>query len=195
MIEIKIWSDFACPCCYNGETRLKKAIHELGIADKVDIIYKAFELDAAADGKPSATADAHRLMKLAERRYNQETTENLNEALFQAYFADGRDLSDREVLADIALEVGMDPEEVKVVLDSDRYMDAVHSDELEAYSLGVRGVPYFVINGTYVIPGALQVEDFKDALRKELNRGAAGEPVRWKRPHICSANGCVLIYV
>lgn len=239
MIEIKIWSDFACPFCYIGETRLNQAINELGVADKVNVTYKAFELDPSApkdvrsatidrfaykyrisreeaekrvqeisdlgndlgldfqyaDAQYSNTADAHRLMKLAERRYDSETADRLNDLLFRAYFTEGRVLADHAVLTEIATEAGMDAEEVKVVLDSDRYIDAVRSDEHEAHLLGVRGVPYFVINGTYAIPGALQVEDFKDALVKEINRGAAAEPVRWNRPHICGPDGCLLIYV
>lgn len=45
MTTIEIWSDFACPFCYAGEAQLNRAISELGIADKVDVKYKAFELD------------------------------------------------------------------------------------------------------------------------------------------------------
>lgn len=239
MIDINIWSDFACPFCYIGETRLRQAINNLGIADKVNIRYKAFELDPDAPRKAAGTttermakkyglsaqeaadrvaeitrlgnelgldfqyadaqftntADAHRLMKLAERRYADEVADTLNDLLFRAYFTDGRALADHRLLVELAAEAGMDAEEAKVVLDSDRYLDAVRSDEQEAMALGVRGVPYFVINGTYVIPGALQVADFEDALRREMNRPAASEPVRWNRPHICGPDGCRLIYV
>lgn len=239
MIEIKIWSDFACPFCYIGESRLNQAIKELGLTDQVNIVYKAFELDPAApkdvrsktvdrfaykynvskeeaarrvaeisslgdemglnfryaDTQYANTADAHRLMKLAERRYSSDTVELLNNLLFRAYFSEGRVLSDHHELTAIAVEAGMDADEVKAVLDSNRYIDAVRSDEHEAHVLGVKGVPYFVINGTYAIPGALQVEDFKDALLKEINRAAAAEPVRWNRPHICGPDGCLLIYV
>lgn len=238
-LDIKIWSDFACPFCYIGETRLNRAINELGIADKVSITYKAFELDPTAprevrtntidrfakkygmsaaeaaervahiselgnelgldfnysDAQYTNTVDAHRLMKLAERRYNPEVAERLNNLLFRAYFTDGKLLSDLKVLTDIADEAGMDADEVQTVLMGDRYLDAVRSDEHEAEAIGVRGVPYFVINGTYAIPGALQVSDFKDALQREMNRASAAEPVRWNRPHICGPDGCLLIYV
>ena len=48
MMNITIWSDFACPYCYIGETRLEKAIEELGMNDQVKIDYRAFELDPTA---------------------------------------------------------------------------------------------------------------------------------------------------
>lgn len=44
-MKIVYWSDYACPYCYIGETRLKKAIKELGIEDKVEMEFKAFELN------------------------------------------------------------------------------------------------------------------------------------------------------
>lgn len=48
MITLTVWSDFACPYCYIGETRLEKAIEELGVKDEVRIDYRAFELDPTA---------------------------------------------------------------------------------------------------------------------------------------------------
>lgn len=44
MITLTIWSDFACPYCYIGETRLQRAIEELGLSDQVTIDFRAFEL-------------------------------------------------------------------------------------------------------------------------------------------------------
>lgn len=48
MITLTIWSDFACPYCYIGETRLEKAIEQLGVKEDVVIDYRAFELDPDA---------------------------------------------------------------------------------------------------------------------------------------------------
>lgn len=48
MVKIIIWSDFACPYCYIGEARLKKAIDELGVKDNVQVDYRAFELNPGA---------------------------------------------------------------------------------------------------------------------------------------------------
>ena len=48
MMTLTIWSDFACPYCYIGETRLQKAIEELGLQDDVRVDFRAFELDPTA---------------------------------------------------------------------------------------------------------------------------------------------------
>ena len=54
-MKITYWSDFACPYCYIGETYLKQAIAELGIADQVEVEMKAFELDPNASKEYTGT--------------------------------------------------------------------------------------------------------------------------------------------
>ena len=216
MMTLTIWSDFACPYCYIGETRLEKAIEELGLKNDVVIDFRAFELDPTAPkevttttperfamkyrlsiegakkqieqisdlGKElgidfkymttqySNTRDAHRLMKLAEAKYDRETVAKLNEALFAAYFTENLILADHKVLLDKALSVGMDEKDVKEVLDSDKYDDEVRLDEREAAMRGVHGVPYIVFNGSFAVPGAMTIDGFKSALERELKKQA-----------------------
>ncbi|MDE6782164.1 MAG: DsbA family oxidoreductase, partial [Paramuribaculum sp.] len=116
----------------------------------------------------SNTRDAHRLMKLAEAKYDRATVERLNEALFAAYFTENLVLADHAVLLDKAVSVGMNADEVKAVLDSDEYVDEVRLDEREAAMRGVRGVPYIVFGGIFAVPGAMEVAGFKMALEREL---------------------------
>lgn len=77
MTTITIWSDFACPYCYIGETRLEKAIEELGMTDDVKLIYRAFELDPTASkqvvsGTPERFAMKYRLsIPQAEQQIEQ----------------------------------------------------------------------------------------------------------------------------
>lgn len=239
MINITIWSDFACPYCYIGETRLHKAIEELGIADQVNIELRAFELDPAAPKEvttvtrerfahkyrisvPQAerqieqisslgrelgldfryattlysnTRDAHRLMKLAEAKYDKKTVTGLNEALFAAYFTENLVLADHKVLEDVAAKVGMIPEDVKEVLESDKYDDEVRFDEREAAMRGVHGVPYFLFNGGFAVPGALSLDSMKSALRREMKKveDADKESAKEERPHVCGPDGCQLV--
>lgn len=239
MINITIWSDFACPYCYIGETRLQKAIDDLGIADDVQIDLRAFELDPTASKEVltstperfarkygltidqarrqieeisqlgrelgidfrysttrySNTRDAHRLMKLAEAKYDRQTVGRLNEALFAAYFTDNLVLADHKVLLYRAVAAGMKEEDVKAVLDSDLYDDEVRFDEREAAMRGVRGVPYFVINGSMAIPGAMSIDSFKAALQRELKKQApqADDKPAGERPHVCGPDGCQLL--
>lgn len=237
-MTLTIWSDFACPYCYIGETRLQRAIEELGIADDVKIDFRAFELDPNAPKEVttntperfamkyrlplegarrqieqisqlgrelgidfryattqySNTRDAHRLMKLAEDKYDREVVGRLNEALFAAYFTENLVLSDHKVLLDKAVSVGMKEEDVKEVLDSDRYDDEVRFDEREAAMRGVRGVPYVVFNGGFAVPGAMTIDGFKSALEREMKKQqkqAAEAPA--ERPHVCGPDGCQLL--
>lgn len=63
MMTITIWSDFACPYCYIGETRLQQAIEELGIGDSVQIDFRAFELDPSAPKEVTTTTPERFAMK------------------------------------------------------------------------------------------------------------------------------------
>ena len=240
-INIILWSDFACPYCYIGETRLQNAIDELGIRDQVTIDLRAFELDPNAPKEVvsstperfaqkyrlslegakeqieqisslgrelgidfryattqySNTRDAHRLMKLAEAKYDRETVGRLNEALFEAYFVENLILADHKVLHDKAVGVGMKEADVKEVLESDTYDDEVRFDEREAMMRGVHGVPYIVFNGGLAIPGAMSTDGFKSALQRELRKQekalAETENTAGERPHQCGPEGCQLI--
>lgn len=235
MITLTIWSDFACPYCYIGETRLEKAIEELGVKDEVLIDYRAFELDPSAskevvsstperfarkyrlslDGakeqieeisslgrelgidfnyattKYSNTRDAHRLMKLAEAKYDRQTVARLNELLFKAYFVGNLVLANHEVLLAKALEAGMNENEVKEVLDSDKFDDEVRFDEREAMMRGVHGVPYIVFNGDFAVPGALTMDGFKSAIERTMKKVKDSEPK--ERAHQCGPEGCQLL--
>lgn len=63
LMTLTIWSDFACPYCYIGETRLQRAIEELGLQDKVQIDYRAFELDPTAPKEVTTTTPERFAMK------------------------------------------------------------------------------------------------------------------------------------
>lgn len=141
----------------------------------------------------SSTRDAHRLMKLAEAKYNRATVEKLNEVLFAAYFTENLVLADHKVLLDKAVSVGMDEKEVKDMLESNLYDDEVRFDEREAAMRGVRGVPYIVFGGNFAIPGAMSVDGFKSALERELKRQEKSAQESTERPHVCGPDGCQLV--
>ncbi|MDE6110052.1 MAG: DsbA family oxidoreductase, partial [Muribaculaceae bacterium] len=63
MMTLTIWSDFACPYCYIGETRLERAIEELGLKNEVEIDYRAFELDPNAPKEVTSTTPERFAMK------------------------------------------------------------------------------------------------------------------------------------
>jgi predicted DsbA family dithiol-disulfide isomerase len=109
------------------------------------------------------TFDAHRGIHLATERNVASAAE---ERLMRAHFTEGADLSAPETLASLLGEVGVDPDDVRGVLAGTEYADAVRADVEEAYALGATGVPFFVIDRTYGIPGAQPAEVFLGALRK-----------------------------
>jgi predicted DsbA family dithiol-disulfide isomerase len=85
------------------------------------------------------------------------------ERLYRAYFTEQRSVFDRESLVTFAKEVGLDETEVRDALEQDAYADAVTADIREARSLGVSGVPFFVI-GRYGVSGAQGTDVFAEAL-------------------------------
>jgi predicted DsbA family dithiol-disulfide isomerase len=101
--------------------------------------------------RPGNTFDAHRLLHLAAERGVQH---DLKERLLRAAFTKGLATGDREVLAGIAEEAGLDPAEVRAVLESDRFAAEVRADERRAAELGITSVPFFVLGGTFGVSGA-----------------------------------------
>lgn len=96
----------------------------------------------------------------------------LVERLFQAYFEQGRHVGRVEELAALAAEVGLDADETREVLESGRYADAVQQDIAAAQEIGIRGVPFFVVDGRYAVSGAQSPEVFLSALERARDERA-----------------------
>lgn len=108
------------------------------------------------------TFDAHRLLYWGGQIGGQKA---LKEALFAAYFTDERDPSDRDVLVDVARSVGLDGDEARAILASDRYAAEVRAEEALWQSRGISSVPAIIINDRYLISGGQPPEAFEEALR------------------------------
>ncbi len=115
------------------------------------------------------TFDAHRLLHWAALEGRQH---ELKQALFTAYFTDGRNPSDPEVLIDVATQVGLDPARAREILDSDRYASEVRERERFYAQQGISAVPSVIVNDRYLIQGGQPVEAFEHALRR-----IAAEPI------------------
>ncbi len=107
--------------------------------------------------------DAHRLVQLA-RKYGKG--DNMEEQLFKGHFTEGKDVGDHKVLTEMAKAIGLDEQETKNVLNSNTYAAEVQADIETAERIGVRGVPFFVINNKYGISGAQPPATFVQALNK-----------------------------
>lgn len=100
----------------------------------------------------------------------QDETE---EALFRAYFTDGKNIDDHETLADLGASLGIDRKEVLGMLNSDEYDDEVRMDMHEARQVGVSGVPFFVFNRKYAVSGAQESSVFLETLQKSFAEWSA----------------------
>jgi predicted DsbA family dithiol-disulfide isomerase len=115
----------------------------------------------------ASTFDAHRLAQAARGTAAEEA---LLAGLFRAYFTEGLMLSDHGVLRDVAAAAGLDEGLTEKVLAGDLYAREVRLDEAAALELDVTGVPFFLVNGAWPIPGAQDVETLVIVLRRAWSR-------------------------
>lgn len=106
------------------------------------------------------TVDAHRLIWLADKDGVQDA---VVEALFRAYFTEGRDISNPQTLIDVVAEAGLDRKRAEAVLDGDEGMEAIKEAGEQAQRLRVESVPFFVVNGKITLSGAQQPDTFLEA--------------------------------
>ena len=109
------------------------------------------------------TLAAHRLIWLAERHGRQI---EVVDALFQAYFTDGKDIGDLAQLADLAGTAGLDADEVRRFLATDEGLAEVEAEEQAGRSLGIDGVPFFLLAGKYGVSGAQPAEVLVDVIER-----------------------------
>jgi predicted DsbA family dithiol-disulfide isomerase len=119
-----------------------------------------FHFEAAV---PANTFDAHQVIHLAADRGVQDA---VKARLLTAYFTEGEAVGDLEMLVRLAAEAGLDAGEVRSALAEQTYADAVRADEAQARSLGISGVPFFVLDRRYGVSGAQPAEQLLQALRQ-----------------------------
>jgi predicted DsbA family dithiol-disulfide isomerase len=130
---------------------------------------EGLEYHLTDSGLTGNTLDAHQLLQLAKERGVQDT---VIERLYRAYFTEQRSVFEPDSLVALAGEAGLDAAEARDVLERDAYVSAVEADVSEARSLGVSGVPFFVIDGRYGVSGAQATEVFEQALARAWDERA-----------------------
>lgn len=136
---------------------------------------------------PTNTFDAHRFLHLAKSFGKQNEAE---EALFEIHFRDGKHIGNHKVLIEVGQMLGIDMEVINNMLVSDQYAEAVRSDEKNGGELGIRGVPYFVINQKYGISGAQPVVHFKEVLSQAIREESSVIPSGENSTGTCDVDGC-----
>jgi predicted DsbA family dithiol-disulfide isomerase len=109
------------------------------------------------------TLDAHRLIWLADQEGVQD---EVVEAVFRAYFTEGRDISRTAVLLDVVVEASLNRNRAEAVLNSDDGLAALQAAEEQARRASIQGVPYFLINGTVALSGAREPSAFLAAFEQ-----------------------------
>ncbi|WP_371224193.1 DsbA family oxidoreductase [Roseovarius sp. 2305UL8-3] len=101
------------------------------------------------------TLNAHRLIHWAGIEQRQTPVVM---ALFKAYFEEGRDIGDMDVLADISDAAGMDAAVVRKLLQSDADLDDIRARDAQYREMGVTGVPTFIVANQHAVPGCQPAE-------------------------------------
>lgn len=121
-----------------------------------------------------STLDSHRLIRWAGSAGVQNA---VVEKLFEAYFVYGEDVSDAAVLTRIAAESGMDEALVADLLRRDADLELVRKEDAMARSMGINGVPCFIIDRQYAVSGAQDVPVFHKVFDLALNEKVTPEEV------------------
>ena len=149
---------------------------------------------AAAEGlrfrfdiiQPGNTFDAHRVLQLAAERGVQDA---VGERFMKGYLEEGAAIGEAEEVARLAVEAGLEADEVQGVLGSDAYAREVRADEERATALGIRGVPFFVLDERFGVQGAQSPEAIVSVLeRAHRDRQPALEVV--SEGAACGPDGC-----
>tara|TARA_R110002124_G_scaffold67647_6_gene183633 strand:+ start:18994 stop:19650 length:657 start_codon:yes stop_codon:yes gene_type:complete len=155
-----------------GKPRADYLAEKFGGKERAQIAYSQIEETGAAMDIPFAfdlieyssnTLDAHRLIHWAEQ---EELQNQMAERLFQAYFLEGQNIGDDDVLASLSAEIGMDDDEILDKLHTDLAKDIVKKQIGEAQKLGISGVPCFILGQKYAVMGAQEPETLAEAITR-----------------------------
>lgn len=149
-----------------GMDRILYMAAKFGSLDRARQVYAVVEESAAREGLPiflnrvrriPNTFDAHRLIRLADRVGRADP---MVDALFHAYFSEGLDIGDREVLIAMAAAAGLDADEVRCQLASDAEVEGVRASDDAARRIGLQAVPCYVFDKRYALAGAQEPAAF-----------------------------------
>lgn len=122
---------------------------------------------------PVNTFEAHRFAQLAKSVGKGNEAEEL---LFKAYFTDGKDLGDIEILQNIGKQLGIEEESLATLFSTDIFSGEVQRDLYEAEQIRIQGVPFFVFDRKYAVSGAQDVSVFTQTLEKSFQEWLEKNP-------------------
>lgn len=133
----------------------------------------SFRYSGAGDPPPAMiwnTFAAHKLLKWVLIEHGPQMQNRLKLALFDAHFQKRLNVSEPDVLVDVATELGLDQAAARAALDDEVLGKIVRQEEANAWDLNISGVPAMLVQGKYLIPGAQEPEVYANALRRVAER-------------------------
>jgi len=145
-----------------------------GIAQRVSAAASAEGLTYAIDkiSRQPNTLDAHRLIRWAD---GIGKAAEMKQKLMDLYFTEGADLTNHAVRVQAAAEIGLNPEDVRAGLESDRDVVEVEREALSAKEAGIEGVPCFIFSGKFAVSGAQEPEYLAEAIARIAQAADAAE--------------------
>ena len=156
-----------------GKDRKIYLAEKFGSIERARELYENIRQAGEAENIPFAfgniavspnTLDAHRLIRWAGD-VNAATQDSVVEALFEAYFVNGKHIGDHDTLVRIAKKAGMDADLAAELLSGDADRDLVTDEIAQAQAMGVTGVPTFIVANKYALVGAQPAAQLAEALR------------------------------
>jgi predicted DsbA family dithiol-disulfide isomerase len=144
------------------------------IAQRVSAAASAEGLTYAIDkiSRQPNTLDAHRLIRWADATGKAA---EMKQKLMDLYFTEGADLTNHAVLVQAAADIGLNPEDIRATLESDRDVAEVEREALSAKEAGIEGVPCFIFSGKFAVSGAQEPEYLAEAIARIAQAADAAE--------------------
>jgi predicted DsbA family dithiol-disulfide isomerase len=209
-VTVEIWSDVVCPWCYIGENRFEQALAEFPNRDQIKVVHRSFQLDPSTPRDTRETVDEMLSKKYrvsperAAQMSNQvisvaaadglpmradRFTANTYDAHRLVHFATTKGLvGDTDTLVELAVEVGLDADETRKVLESDAFSAEVDADLRRAAGFGIQGVPFFVFDEKFGVSGGQAKEVFTQAITKAWEE--AKPLTLFGNGEVCGPDGC-----
>lgn len=181
-MRIVYWSDFNCPYSYIGLKRLTDAVNKLDLNPEWEL--KSFELPLTykidetvkeigrkdnliiSTVSLTSTRNAHRLTKFVQNKY-PNLSQDLIFKIYEANFSKNENISDIDVLTDIAVSINLKEDEIRDMLLGNSYDFEVELDTQDALFNGITAVPHYILHvdgQQLIVPGAFERQDFEIAL-------------------------------
>ena len=166
------WLPFDLHPEYPPEGIPRAKLHERLGPDVDDHVRRFFERYGLVWNPTEMIPNSFDALRLTELARDRDLHEPFHDRLMDAYWAEARNIGDPDVLRPLAAEVGLPADAVEETLAGDDYAERVRASTREAQSVGITGIPAFVLDGRLLVLGAQPVGVFEQAFA-QVERGAA----------------------